>query len=549
MKKLLSITLIVTILLSMTIIFAIPAAAVDGEWEVIPSAEEFYPDFDGEKASLSGYEYTEDGFHTIPTDAWKESNPYMSVQSKTKVDLKEGVYFEVRIDDFTYSSDKWFNMHIWDSKGIAPGSGDAKYGSGVQNLIRPTDSTYGKTPGTVSSAGWYINQFTADGGSTFVKEKNLISEEGHPILAMTVTWDGSTYAVDINGGAAPQGVIDFMNQKWGGEDSEAYIGINMQNANKGGTAEMTILKFGTSKDSATTPMGDDSEEPTNELIPVADIADPGTVPANEPAIFFNADRENSDTKNKVTASNGGYSTVNDDFSLHVIAERSLMTAASFAVKNEVSYDIKDFPVAITLTRNFCTCGNEDGSCDALESSCYFIMFGDVLAARDDYKTAVLDMSYNSYTVGEDTYLYFLADFSSEFGDPLEGRINGIRFDVDGLDLTTEGANTFDIMFTAFFRTEAEAEAYVEAYIEALGGSVGGKTEETTVETTEETTTVTIEETTEEKTENKPEQTTEKNEETTVTNDEGCASVLGFSTIAMVVTAASCGVLAFRKKRD
>ena len=38
--------------------------------------------------------------------------------------------------------------------------------------------------------------------------------EGRPLLTLEVTWDGASYAVKINGSAAPQAVIDWMNQKW-----------------------------------------------------------------------------------------------------------------------------------------------------------------------------------------------------------------------------------------------------------------------------------------------------------------------------------------------
>ncbi len=550
MKKILSISLTLCMLLSLAAALSIPAAAVDGQWTVLGDAPEYQEGFDEEPRSLPGYEYTDEGFHLIPTDAWKESNPYVSVQTKDKVDLKDGVYLEVRIDNFTYSSDKWFNLHIWDSVALKPGSSDPTYGAGVQNLIRPNDG------GKVNGAEWFIKEFTRVNSTTFAKDKNPTSEKGQPILCLTVTWDGKTYAVDINGGGAPQGVIDYMNEKWGGNDSMAYIGINAQNANKGGTVEFTILKFGTSKDSATIPMGDDSEQPTNELIPIAEIASPDTVPANQPAIFMNADRVNSDTKGRLFASNGGYSTINDDFSVHVIADSTVVTAANYTVKNEVSYDLKDFPIAITLTRNFCTCGNEDGSCDALESAYYYIMAGDILAAYGQYKTAVLEMSYNSYTINDDTYLYFFCDFSSEFGNPMEGRVNGIRFDAANIDLETEGGNTFDVMFTAFFRTVEEAEAFVLNYVKELGWTdetEAPTTEESTEETTEETTAKETEPVTDEATTEKVEVTTEATEDekesAPTPAENGCASVVGLSSVAAAIAIAAGGMMTFRKKRD
>ncbi len=561
MKKILSLAIALTMLLSLATFLAIPAAAVDGEWLVVEGGSFYQPDYedeDGLPNSICGYEYTDRGFHTIPTTAFEQGNPSVSVQSKNKFDLKEGIYMEVEIDDYTYANDKWFGFHIWDSRGVAMGSNDPKYGAGIKTLIRPSNSPDGTKPGAVSSISWYYNGFTSGGSSTMAPDQNKTTEAGQPILCLSVSWNGSSYVVDINGAAAPAAIITFMNEKWGGNDSEAYIGLNAQNANKGGKVEFTITKFGTSKDNAIVPMGDDSAEPIDSSIPPAEIADPNTVEANKPAIFMTGDKENTHVSGKPGAGNGAYSTINDeDFSIHVVGERTGFTGASYSVKKEVSYDIKDFPVAITLTRNFCTCGNEDGSCDAFESTNYYIMAGDTLGATDNFRTAVLDMSYNSYTIGEDTYLYFFCDFSEEFGEPLEGRINGIRFDVSGVDLNTEGANTFDIILTAFFRNTDEAEAFVVQYLKDNYGLVEETTEETTEQPTEETTEETTEEpetdkeeaTTEKPADNKGEATTEVSNADDTKDEGGCASVIGFSAIASVVAVSAAGVVTFRKKRD
>ncbi len=561
MKKILSILLTVAMLFSLAAVMAIPTAAVDGDWHITPGLSDGDDDDDWGNDSYSGpgWEYTDRGFHLIPTTAWENDTPWGSVQTKNKVDLKEGVYLEIEIDNFTYKSDKWFNLNIWDSTGIAPGDGNPKYGEGVQTLMRPSDYSANGTPGPVTGAAWYYKEFTAGGASNFVADQNKTTEAGHPILCMTLTWNGSTYALDINGAAAPAAVINFMNEKWGGNESEAYIGFIGQNSHKGGTVEFTITKFGTNKNSATVPMGDDSEEPVDNYAPPADIADPDTVPENEPAIFLNADKENGDSKNKPGASNGGYSTVNDDFSIHVIAESSGLTAANYSVKKTVSYDIQDFPVAITLTKNFCSCGNEDGSCDAFESATYYIMYGDVLEATPAWHTSVLNMSYNSYSIPAedgsiDTYLYFFCDFSEEFPEPLEGRINGLRFDVTGIDLNTEGRNVFDVMFTAFFRNTDEAEAFVVQYLKDNYGYAAEETSETEppaeTDTDAPATTETDTETPEITEDKGGEATTEKKtDETDAPTESGCASVVGFSAIASIVAISAGGVVAFRKKRE
>ncbi len=93
----------------------------------------------------------------------------------------------------------------------------------------------------------------------------------------------------------------------------------------------------------------------------------------------------------------------------------------------------------------------------------------------------------------------------------------------------------------------DSEAYVVNYVKALGW-----TEETEAPTTEETTEEVTEETTTEPEADKSEATTEApagDSKDDKTEKGGCASAIGFSAIAMIVSVASCGLLTFRKKRD
>ena len=95
-----------------------------------------------------------------------------------------------------------------------------RYGAGVQTLIRPSDAPDGQQ-GVISGITWYREGFTNSGTSSMTKDAVKNDEEGRILLTLVITWDGSTYSVTINDVAAPQAVIDYMNQKWGGNDSEA----------------------------------------------------------------------------------------------------------------------------------------------------------------------------------------------------------------------------------------------------------------------------------------------------------------------------------------
>ena len=136
------------------------------------------------------------------------------------------------------------------------------------------------------------------------------------------------------------------------------------------------------------------------------------------------------------------------------------------------------------------------------------------------------------------------------------RINGARYNAKGLDISTPGANQFDIIYMAWFRSVEEAEAYVQNTMIELGW-----VEETEPDTTEpiEVTTESVKETTEpvketiEPTETdvetKTEQTTApKGDETVKADQGGCGSIVGFDIIAIVATAAIVGSFSFKKKK-
>ena len=536
MKKILSTLLVAAMLLSLVIVAAVPAAAVDGEWAVYGPASQYVDGYDGDPKSVSGYEYTDDGFHTIPAD-WEgagKQTPWVQVETKEKVNLKDGVFFQIRVDAFSYdAADQWFNINVWDQGQMEPPV--AGFGEGVQNLIR------GNSSGKVSGISWYIENFTSKGSSSMTAEKNLQTEDGKVLLDVTITWDGSTYAYNINGAAAPQAVIDYMNTKWGGADSEAYVGICAQNSKAGGTVELTVTKFGTSAEDATVPMGDDSKEPITEYHVIADIADPNTVEAGQPAIFMNGSRDNSDSKSNHGITAGGDSKRNDDFSVRYTADRASYYT-QYSVANDVSYDAKDFPVALVLTRDYCTC-EDPADCYALESVSTYICNGEVTGADEQHRITELSMCDSPLVKDGRSYLYFYADLENDAGFDYEGRINSIRFDFGGILFDQPGRNAFDIVFIAYFRSVEEAEQYVIDYL-GITETEAPETEAPTEEATEVVTEA-------------PEATTEAkadateapagNETDAPAKKSGCGSVVGFGAIAIVAVAAAAGMVSFKKK--
>ena len=135
MKKILSTLLVAAMLLSLVIVAVVPASAADGDWTTYATASEYV---DGaEKSSVPGYKYTADGVQMVPAD-WTGQIPFGTIQTKKPYDLKNGLYMEVRVDDYTYSAkDKWININLWSQPMIEPGSAAPEYGHGVQTLFRP----------------------------------------------------------------------------------------------------------------------------------------------------------------------------------------------------------------------------------------------------------------------------------------------------------------------------------------------------------------------------------------------------------------------------
>lgn len=569
MKKILSTLLVAAMLLSMVIVASIPASAADGQWTTYGPASEYADDYSGDPTSVPGYEYTDDGLRVIPAD-WTEQIVYGTVQTKDPVNIEDGVYMEFRVDAFDGAdADNWFSFTIWDSENVEPGK--TQFGSGVMTLIRikkdaESDKLY------FDYTDWYTDGFTSR-GQTCEKDDNdkdvkkYLNDDGTFSMYLSIKMEGGKYVVDINGAIAPASVSEYIATKFA--DGEAYIGVTYRHGHTGGTVDMTITKFGTTEASATAPDGSDSKEPVdNSHYHVkAPIADPATVPAGEPCFLLTGNLTDSATK-QFYGNQGGEGYVGDDFTMHIVSPGSAWTSFIVDVKNDVSYDIDDFPVLLLLTKNFCMCDDPD-NCYAVESIAGHLMTGEQYAAGGN-KFPEMDICWEPIIIEEGEkagqYLYFWFDSSDDIIFEAKGRINSVRFDVSGLKFQEAGRNSIDVEFIAFFRNTDEAEEYVYKYLGLAGGddeTTEKPTEESTEKSTDESTEKPTEEPTEEPTiESSTEVPTEKNTEKQPTEEPtegktteapksngGCGSVIGAGAAMVVALVVACGVVAFRKKGD
>ena len=572
-------------LLSLIIVVSVPAAAVDGMWTVYTRPSYYEEGEDGEPAKprVWGYTYTEEGFTTIAPD-WTEQCPFGTVQSRDPVNIEDGIYMEFRIDKYDYTAnDMWIDVSFWDSQNISPGS--AGYGQGLQTLIRPTKATEENPQSYFSDVQWFIREWS-NGGKTAPEDgsKLMVEEDGTVVFKVELINNGGTYTLTINGAKAPDGVMSYFAKTFA--DGEAYVGITLHNTKVSSEVGLTITKFGTSKETATVPQGDDSVDPLSpEIEEKAPIADPSTVPEGMPAIFMTGDKTNSDTRS-YGAAQGDTDELNDDYSVRFIdTNDDIWSSNTWHVKNEVSYDIDDFPVMCFLTRDFCTC-DDPADCYATEACKIYLMTGEDVAAGGNNSTPEIDICWEPIVVEEGehagTYLYFWydsgSDIAKEVFDPT-GRIHSVRLDFSSL-VRDAGRNVITIEWVAFFRSVDDIEPFINSYLEL--DAEGDTTEAPAVDTTEapvvdtteapavdtteapavDTTEAPVVDQTEVKTDDKVEDKTDapkgddKTDDKTDDNKGGdntsssnCKSVIGAGAVAVIAMVVTCGAVVLRKKED
>ena len=610
MKKILSFILAAAMLLSMIIVVSIPTAAIDGQWTTYTKPSDYGTNDDSTPKDpvVAGYKYTSEGFTTVDAD-WTNRSPFVTAQTKNTVSLKDGIYLKVRVDRFAYEgNDSWINLNIWDSQNIEPGK--KGNGQGIQTLIRPTrpqeqvdnNVPYDESDWCYEKIQWWGYEWTNAGETKFTDADGETAPvsvvNGEVIFELELKFENDKYTLTINGTKAPSSLVSKTRMNELFPDGEAYVGITLHNSTYDSVAGLTILEFGTSKDDAMVPDGDDEMDPKNATVEeIADIADAGTVPAGQPAILMTGNKEASDTKS-IAANQGDAYTIDDDYTVRVSdTNADRWNSTVFKVKNDVSHDIDDFPVMMFLTKNYCTCEDPE-LCYAAESCNTYIMAGKGKAPASGgcMKIEEIDVCWAPIVVEEGDkagqYLYFWYDTSSEGALALAGgegskndwtgRIHGVQMEFNQLS-TDATRNVIPIVWVAFFRTVEEGEAYIASYLnvdveggdtgdvetnapvdnttEAVAGDTteavaGDTTEAVAGDTTEapagETTEAAAGETTEAKGKDKDDAKDDEDDDDDVDvnlNVGGCGSAIGAGAVAVVALVSACGAVVLKKKED
>ena len=547
-KRIVSLLVCAVMILSMIPVMAIStSAAVDGLWTTYRFASEYAQPGDNSSEEVvyrpeAGYEYTSEGFTIVPAD-YKDTTPSLTIITKEPQPIKDGIYLEFRVDDYSYDggtgADQWICLSLSTEEKVNPGL--TNFGGGWLTLIRGTGD------GNAKCIPHLTDPKTDTFGGTFVPQGNGVGttanldSEGREIYTLEVKWTGSQYEILVNGVSMPSSAQTTQLLERLSSSGDFYVGISAQASVSAGKAAFTILKYGTSKATATKPVGDDRKDPEPNEMKIAEIAPADSVPANTPAILWEPSAYNLRDGNNINFTPKG-----DNTWAATATEASVFF--QFSPKRSWSYDAADFPVFGIMFRNLW-----------VESGLLWYAAGEVMSPQNDCNT-----SYSVYEgdfYGEDQeYIFVPYDLSGMW----EGRINALRLD---FGMGDESVREFDICFAGMFRSVDEAYVFAETWltergvIEAPSEDTADETadpgegtvpEETTADDLGETT-VAIEETTAADQETTSAEDTAAAEATTLaegdaTEDEeksGCGAVVGFG--AVLVIAAAAAAVALNKK--
>lgn len=516
MKKLLTIALTAVMLLSVASVMMIPGtAAVEGDWVTSRAADD-YQDPESYRPAC-GYRYEVDkGLITISAD-YTNNTPYTHIHTRKPYSLKDAnadgngnaVSVQFTVLDFAYggeydNKDHWVSFSLHSREIYAPGQ--TGYGEGVSVLVRGS--------GNGSAIAQFFSLDDAGGFKLFSQFAVTIpmDEDGHEIYDFSVKYNGGKYAFYLCGQEFTDvtGYADEVLNTYCADG--AYVGMSFYTGDAGTPIEVCVGKF-----QGEIPFGEDSAEPEDNLNNFAPIADSSTVEAGKPALIWNSAKEQF---NKFNGSNMDIS-INEDGTLKIDA-KSESCYMLFSPRSSISYEAADFPVIAVLTRN----------CFAEYGTVYYSA-GDVLGAQPDCSS---EIDISEYQYGDEWCMGIL-DLTGDLD--WQGRVNLLRCDFVGVDITDDEYKTFDIAYLAAFRTVEDAKKYAEAYLTELLGALPETTEKETKPPKTET--PETEAPTAETEEQGGEQTTQAEQE-----DKGCGSVVAAPVVALI---ALLGVAFVAKKRD
>ncbi len=567
MKKLILLALAAIMVLSMIPAMAFSASADEEEEEVVypDPSEDFWTvwrdagDYKVEEGEpyrpACGYEYTSEGFRIISAE-FGEYTAKANVSTSQPVNLKDGFYMEVRIDDFAYTGtsgkeDEWIAFSIADRAHTGPASANSNHwcslirGAGNGEWHRADSIASFKNVAKTETAP---ASFTPWGGIdvTAFRESTVV-KDGIEYYTFEVSYDGSEYTLKVNGVAltGATGFTDYINSM-----ESTYVIFTLHSGQKGGNAGATITKQGTSEADADVPSGNDSREPEENLLIYGDLIDASTVPANKPALIMDANK----TSIKKDPAGSNIRLTPTGSGAYAVQASGAIPYFTWSIRRELTYNAQDFPVVVMMLKDFV--GGDGGA---------YYCAGNVVAANDAYMQNWSQWDDNARFYGADEeYTYIIMDFTEMIAndEALLGRFHSIRPHF-GVDVNDPDQCEWNIEFMACFRSVDEALAYGDWYNEEIISTIPVETEDPAdtdpvedtqaPETNEDTQAPETNEDTNAPETNAAETSADTTGETkaettaeTKAEEGGCASVVAFGAVAVLAVAAAAVVL---KKKD
>lgn len=533
MKKLLALVLCAVMVLAMIPAVTLTASAAgEGDWTTRRSPKDY--DDPDDYCPAGGFYYDSEGFHTT-SPSFKNMNPFYVVGSKETFNMKEGFSMKVRIDEFSYKgedgqADEWISFIIADNQNVTPGGSTHGFGSGWVSLNRGTGD------GNPSCESFWSHEKDAEGnGAAFAHQGNTngaceLDAQGREIYTLTVTWDGSAYDIKVNGQTIAGCATISQNLNGLVESGDFYVNIVFHSGVSDGVAALTILEV-----NGSAPTGTEKKDPEDNVKVFGEMIDSSTVPANQPALLFDATKssfnKDPEVQNTKVEAKGDNS--------YALTPSVAATFLSWSIKSKLTYNATDFPVFAMLLRNS----------DSLSGGLYYLS-GENMSAGPTTLT-----SWDAYgedcvedTVGDDYYNLIVVNLGekNDDGTPMynfKDRINGFRIDFGGLSVD----ETFDICYMGTFRSVEEAVNYKNTYLKIDPTQTESATETQTSKTEESNTQAPGTATSTEAvvTGNATGTNATDASATEKASGSGCASVIGGA--SAVVMAAVAAAVALKKK--
>ena len=467
MKKTLSIILASVIIISSLVALALPVSAEliedIGVWDVMLPAEYNDPEYEYDAPLLHGYNYDENGFHTLAPEINEGYNTKFTVVSREKYDI-QNFSMTVVIHNYSTYGDNWISFSAWsDSIGIMQGVTSGKYGDGWTSLIRPDadgnvnrfeswNQTIGKRSGKQQFLGLDDTQM-----NPIVFEPILDEETGDFTITFAIT-DG---VVTVNGMPVGSETDTCIADRFK-DDGKAYFSVTLHNTDNADYQKPAISVIDVNGE---VPHGSDSRPPERRI-----FIHPPVYNEDDPYILFDATLENANSK--LPRGSGCEIDFADDNKSIKVTAREESFYIDFEVSDFLNYKADQFTYIAVILKNFCTCEIEEGeslndACVGAEIGSIWYYVGEVNSPQNDCfaiiptyytvtpKDAAGEWIYDDmYTVG----------ILQVVNDHWIDRIHGFRLEIDQYtSYGVDGKNTFEIMGAGIFKNNNDLSDFVSEF--------------------------------------------------------------------------------------